>query len=103
MRPADDTSFTDIIGDNGIILLEIPNPMGLEDAKQNLLDAINTTKNDFGGGLQPLSINGYFGCMGGNVMHTVTWDNWLVHYELVANLNVPLQRLVNIANSIPPE
>lgn len=103
VRPADDADLFDVIEDNAIVFLEMPNSAGLEAVRQNFMDAINTTKNDVGGGLQPVLINGYFGCMGGNVEHTVAWCTEAAHYQLSANMEVPLQRLADIASSVPLE
>ena len=71
-KPSQDANIFDVIGQNAIVLLETPNTMTIQLSDQNIKDAIDATKNDAGGGLQPVSINGRLGCAGGNVEHTVT-------------------------------
>ena len=102
-KPADDADFFDIMQTDAIVLFELPNTMTLKDSKQNTLDAISSTRNDVGGGLQPVEINGYFGCAGGNIYHTVTWYTETTYYQLATSLKLPLPQLVEIANSIPLE
>jgi hypothetical protein len=99
-KPSPDANIFDIIGQNGIALLETPNTMTSQLSDQNIKDAINATKNDVGGGLQPVNINGHLGCAGGNVEHTVTWYTQTTRYELIASTNYPLQQLIETANSI---
>ncbi len=99
-KPADDANFIDILSTSAIILVQSPSNLTLSYAQQNILDAVNATKNE-AGGLQLLTINGYLGCEGGNVWHTVTWYTQTTYYQLEANVNYPLQNLVNAAESIP--
>lgn len=99
-KPADDANFIDILNANAIILIQFPSYLTIAGARQNILDAINSTKDDVGGGLQPVSINGYMGCEGGNIWHTVTWYTETTYYQLAASVSYPLQDLVEIANSM---
>jgi hypothetical protein len=99
-KPADDANFIDILNSNAVVLIQMPSNLTLASARQNILDAVNTTKND-AGGLQLLTINGYLGCEGGNVWHTVTWYTQTTYYQLTANVDYPLQNLVDAANTIP--
>jgi len=99
-KPVDDANFIDILNGNAIVLLEMPNKMTLDASTQNIADAISATKNDVGG-LQPVTINGYSGCAGGNVWHTVTWYTETTYYQLTSNIDYPLQQLVSVANNIP--
>jgi hypothetical protein len=99
-KPADDANFYDIMQTDAIVLFELPNTLTLEQSKQNILDSIDTTKNDVGS-LQPVTINGFFGCVGGNIWHTVTWYTDVNYYQLASSMKVPIDQLIDIANSIP--
>ena len=99
-KPADDANFVDVMKTDAIILFELPNRMNIKDAKQNIIDSINNTKDDVGA-LQQITVNGFLGCAGGNVWHTVTWYTDTNYYQLTASMKFPLEQLVNIANSIP--
>jgi len=101
-KPSSDATVSDVGNQNGIILVENHNLMTLQDSVQNILDAINSTRNDPGGGLQKVTINGYVGCAGGNLdVHEVSWYTETTEYHLIANITYPLQQLVAIAQSIP--
>jgi hypothetical protein len=100
-KPSSDATFDDVKNQNGIILIENPNVMTLQGSAQNIRDAIDSTKNSPGGGLQEVNINGYVGCAGGNVGHCVNWCTETTEYHLMANIKYPLQQLVEIARSIP--
>jgi len=100
---SDDATITDVINKNGVILFEMTNKMTMQDVSQNIEDAIKATENDIGGGLQLVKINGYLGCAGGNVWHDVSWYTKTTRYELIANIDYPLQQLIEIAQSIPIE
>ena len=98
-------SIPEVLDHNGIILFEAPiSAYGgtLQSAESNFRAVINDTK-DYpdGGNLQPVTINGYFGCVGGNIAHGVNWATETTYYQLMANKNYPLQQLVKIARSIP--
>jgi hypothetical protein len=98
-------SIPDVQDHNGIILFEAPiSAYGgtLQFAESNFRAVIDDTK-DYpnGGNLQPVTINGYFGCAGGNVGQCVAWATETTYYELMANKNYPLQQLVAVAQSIP--
>jgi hypothetical protein len=54
-----------------------------------------------GGQTQAITINGYFGTAGGNIARCVVWGTETTCYRLEANLNCPLQQLIEIAQSIP--
>jgi hypothetical protein len=99
-KPAADANFIDVINANAIVLIQCPSNLTIASAQQNILDAINSTKNDIGGGLQAVSINGYMGCEGGNVFHTVSWYTETAYYRLAASLSYPLQNLVETAISM---
>jgi hypothetical protein len=101
-RPDSSATIYDVINQKGIILQESPNTLSIKNANQNLLDAINATKDD-AGALHPASINEWFGCAGGNVGHSITWNTNETHYELMSNINYPLDQLVIIAKSITSE
>ncbi|MDI9576718.1 MAG: hypothetical protein QM398_01100 [Thermoproteota archaeon] len=64
------------------------------------LETIETTNNDIGI-LQPVTINVFFGCTGGNIWHTVTWYTDVNYYQLAASMKVPIEQLEDITNSIP--
>jgi len=100
-KPSKDATFDDVINQNGIILMEFTNDMTLQNSAKNIRAAIDSTKNDPGGGLQEVSINGYVGCAGGNVAHCVDWYTETNYYRLMANVKVPLQQLIEIAQNIP--
>jgi hypothetical protein len=99
-KPSADVSINDVISENGIILIEAPNTLTPQSSTQNIMDAINATKNDVGG-LQLVNINGNLGCAGGNIQHNVFWYTATNSYELIANLNYPMEQLLKIAESIP--
>jgi hypothetical protein len=97
-------SIPDVLDNDGVILTELSISLTegtLQDAENNFRAAINSTK-DYpnGGNLQPVTINGYFGCAGGNVGHCVTWATETTYYQLSANRNYPLQQLIAVAQSI---
>ncbi len=96
-KPSNDATVEDVLDQDGIIFLELPNTMTLQDAAQNTRDAINATD----GRLQPVDINGYFGAAGGNVWHCVSWYAETTYYRLIANIDFPLQQLIEIARTIP--
>jgi hypothetical protein len=101
-KPSNNATIDDVVNQNGIILVENHNLMTMQDSVQNILDAINSTKHDVGGGLQKVIINGYVGCAGGNLdVREVSWYTETTEYHLIANINYPLQQLVAIAQSIP--
>ena len=101
-KPSNDATIDDVINQNGIIFMECPSGMTLHDGSQSILAAIDSTKDDPGGGLQQVNINGYVGCAGGNLdEHGVTWCTETTECRLIANVNYPLQQLVEIAQSIP--
>jgi hypothetical protein len=95
-------SIPEVLDHNGIILFEAANQVPVQFAESNFRAAINDTK-DYpdGGNLQPVTINGYFGCVGGNIAHGVNWATETTYYQLIANKNYPLQQLIEIAQSIP--
>lgn len=98
-------SIPDVLDNDGVILTEFSIPMTegtLQDAENNFRAAIDSTK-DYanGGNLQPVTINRYFGCAGGNVGHGVMWATETTYYQLTANSNYPLQQLIAVAQSIP--
>lgn len=97
-KPASDAQFIDVVNNN-LILNQSPSNLTLDSAKKNIADAILATQNDTGA-LQAVYINGYYGCQGGNLWHTVTWYTNTTYYQLEASVNYPLQNLVNIAKSI---
>jgi hypothetical protein len=100
-KPSNNATIDDVVDQNGIILVENHNLMTMQDSVQNILDAINSTK-DQAGGLQLVNINGNVGCAGGNLdVHEVSWYTETTEYHLIANINCPLQQLVEIAQSIP--
>jgi hypothetical protein len=102
-KPPSDASHEDVCDQNGIILYEAPlsEAFGtLEFAENNYKAMIETDKNILGG-VQPVTINGYFGCAGGNVEHCVTWCTETTYYSLSASNKRPLQQLIEIAQSIP--
>jgi hypothetical protein len=93
-KPSSSTPISDLDKD-AIVLTECRNLMTLQESVQNILDIINSTKNDVGGGAQvAVTINGYLGCAGGNVAHVVTWYTETTEYRLEANVNYPLQQLI---------
>ena len=100
-KPSNDATTNDVLDQEGIILYEEPKLVTLQNASQTIRAAINTTKNDPGGGLHEVSINGYVGCAGGTFSNCVTWYTETTFYELVANFNHPMQQLIEIAQSIP--
>src|SRR3989304_2185011 len=83
-KPSKDANFDDVINQDGIILMEFPNGMTLQNSAKNIRAAIDTTKNDPGGGLKEVSINGYVGYAGGNVAHCVDWYTATIYYRLMA-------------------
>jgi hypothetical protein len=101
VKLSSDASPFDVLNQNGIGLWEMPNKMTLEKASENIKAAIDGTKNAPGGGLRPVTINGYPGYEGGNVGHEVTWYTETTVYVVEANVNYPLQQLEAIAQSIP--
>jgi hypothetical protein len=100
-KPSNDATTNDVLDQEGIILYEAPNLVTLQNPSQIIRAAINSTKNDPGGGLQEVNINGYVGCAGGTFSNCVTWYTETTFYELVANFNHPMQQLIEIAKSIP--
>jgi hypothetical protein len=101
-KPSDHATIDDVLNQNGIVLLLLPNEMTLQDATQNILDGINSLNtNSLGSNAQQVSINGYVGCAAGNVKHCVDWYTETTYYRLMANVDYPLQKLVAIAQTIP--
>ncbi len=100
-KPSSDATLSDVMDQNGIVLLEMANMMTLQDSAQNIRDAIDSTKNDEGGGLHLVTINGHSGCAGGNLWHEVTWFTETAEYHMIANVDYPLQQLVENARTIP--
>jgi len=99
-KPPREASIYDVINQGGIVLFIYPNSMTLEESIKNIEAAINATK-DQEGALQKVDINGYIGCMGGNVKHNICWYTETTAYELVASNKFPLQQLLEIARSTP--
>jgi hypothetical protein len=104
-KPSDSSSLTDVINQNGIVLFEAPISEAygtLEFADNNFRAIIEETK-DYpnGGNIQPVTINGYFGCAGGNIQHCVSWATETTYYRLTTNINYPMEQLVKTALSIP--
>jgi hypothetical protein len=101
-KPSNNATIDDVVNQNGIIFGEWASGMTLQEGYQNILAAIDSTKNDSGGGLQLVNINRYVGCAGGNLdVHEVSWYTETTECHLIANINYPLQQLVEIAQSIP--
>jgi len=104
VKLSSDASYFDVLNQNGIILYEAPlsETYGtLQFAENNLRAIIDSTKDYSDGGLKPVTVNGYFGCVGGNVEHCVTWCTETTYYQLTASNKYPLQELVAMAQSIP--
>jgi hypothetical protein len=99
-KPSQQSTLADVRSQGGIILFEWLNTMTPQESANHIEALINATKDDEGA-LQKVSINGYLGCAGGNIGHDVTWCTKTVLYELQANLEFPLQQLIEIARSIP--
>jgi hypothetical protein len=103
-KPSNRTTVDDVLNQNGIVLLELPNDMTLQEAAQNILAGIDSVNaNTPGNYAQQVSINGYVGEAGGNVRHCLSWYTETTYYRLIANVNCPLQQLVEIAQNIPIE
>lgn len=101
VKPSDADTIQSLTSQKSVILIENPNTKTLQMASETIRDSIDATKNDVGGGLQPVTINGYFGCAGGNIGHAVRWFTETTEYELIAGIDYPLQQLIEMANSIP--
>lgn len=102
-KPSSDATEDDVYDQNGIILYEgsLSEAFGtLEFAENSFKIRIDTDKN-LPGASQPVTINGYFGCAGGNVLHCVDWCTETTSYRLSASNKRPLQQLIEIAQSIP--
>jgi hypothetical protein len=91
-------SRPDVYDHDGILLLEMPLSQAygtLQRAEINFKAFIDET------GSQAVSINGYFGSASGNIAHCVQWATETTYYRVEANVDYPLQQLVEIAQSIP--
>lgn len=99
-KPSSYATMYDVVGQGGILLIEIGSNLTLQQAANNIRAAINSTKDYPDGGLEEVSINGYVGFAGGNFHHGVSWYTETTYYQLTANINYPFQQLLEIAQSI---
>jgi hypothetical protein len=96
-KPSQQSTLDDVRSHGGIILFEWSSTI----VPQDHIEALTNETEGVEGALQKVTIKGYLGCAGGNVWHDVTWCTKTVLYELQANLEFPLQQLIEIARSIP--
>ncbi|HEY4674553.1 MAG TPA: DUF4367 domain-containing protein [Candidatus Bathyarchaeia archaeon] len=110
-KPSKGATDSDVMNQNGIILFEEHNRKTLNQSIVNIRARIDSSvqyrkysiinENGEDGVLQEVDINGYVGCAGGNVYHCVSWYTETTYYQLTSNIKIPVQQLIEIAQSIP--